>query len=71
MSEPIVPEGTRIQFIAHGEPDPDPLTPGEEGTVTGGNADQIWVDWDSGRRLILLAGIDRFRVLNEGDRTLS
>jgi Domain of unknown function (DUF4314) len=71
VSEPVVPAGTRIQFIAHGEPDPAPLTPGEEGTVTGGNADQIWVDWDSGRSLCLLPGIDRFRVLNEGDRALS
>jgi hypothetical protein len=66
-----VPTGARIEFIAHGEPDPDPLTPGEEGTVTGGNGMQIFVNWDSGRSLILLPEVDRFRVLREGERALS
>ena len=73
ISDPCpVPVGARVAFVAHGEPDPDPLTPGEEGTVTGGNGMQIFVDWDSGRSLILLPGVDQFRVLHgEGERRLS
>jgi len=73
ISDPCpVPAGTRVAFIAHGDPDPDPLTPGEEGTVTGGNGMQIFVKWDSGRSLILLPEADRFRVLSgEGERDLS
>lgn len=70
LSDPSPVEiGRRVEFIAHGEPDPDPLSPGEQGTVTGGNGMQLYVNWDSGRSLILLPGIDRFRVLpHEADR---
>lgn len=64
LSDPCpVEAGKRIEFIAHAEPDPDPLTPGERGTVTGGNGEQVFVRWDSGRSLILLVQADRFRVL--------
>jgi hypothetical protein len=34
--------------------DPNPMPVGSTGTVTGGNGEQIWVDWDNGRGLILL-----------------
>lgn len=55
--------GTRIEFVSHGSHDPDPLEPGTQGTVTGGNGAQMYVDWDNGRSLILLVGEDRWRRL--------
>jgi len=43
--------------------DPDPIPDGTQGTVTGGNGEQVWVDWDNGRSLILLVGHDRWKVI--------
>lgn len=54
--------GTRIALVAMPS-DPDPLPPGTQGTVTGGNGAQVYVDWDGGRSLILLPGVDRWRVI--------
>ena len=49
--------GRRIQFVAFGEPDPFPLTPGLEGTIVhvddGGT---VHVEWDNGRTLGLAWG---------------
>ena len=59
-----VPKGARVRLLSMPD-DPDPLPPGSEGTVTGGNGSQIWVKWDSGRSLILLPGVDRYTVLSE------
>jgi hypothetical protein len=53
---------TGIELMAMSD-DPDPLMPGEQGTVTGGNGAQVWVKWDSDRSLVLLPGVDHFRVL--------
>lgn len=57
-----VERGTRVEFLGHGGHEPDPLVLGELGTVTGGNGSQINVKWDSGRSLMLLVGVDRWRV---------
>lgn len=57
-----VAKGARIRLGFMGD-DPDPLPPGSLGTVTGGNGAQIYVDWDSGRSLILVVGVDRWSVV--------
>jgi hypothetical protein len=59
---PPLPEGTRIELVAMPN-DPDAIPVGTKGTVTGGNAAQMYVDWDDHRSLILLPGIDRWRVV--------
>lgn len=60
--KPPVPVGTRIRLTHMGD-DPDPIEVGAIGTVTGGNAAQLWVKWDNGRSLILLPDHDRFEVV--------
>ena len=65
-----IPEkGTRIRLLSMGD-DPDPIPVGAEGTVTYVNrwgslpdSTQIAVDWDNGRSLMLLAGVDRWQVI--------
>jgi hypothetical protein len=65
LSQPCpVAEGTRIELVSMGD-DPDPVEPGTRGTVTGGNGDQVFVEWDNGRTLILLVEHDRWRVLTD------
>jgi hypothetical protein len=44
--------------------DPCPVESGTEGTVTGGNGSQIYVDWDNGRSLILLT-TDYYEVISQ------
>lgn len=58
---PVSP-GTRVEVTGVMENDPDPMPVGSVGTVTGGNGEQIFVTWDNGRGLILLAD-DPYRVL--------
>lgn len=49
--------GKRVRFVRHGEPDPDPLTPGEEGTVLFVDSiGTLSVRWDSGRSLGICIG---------------
>jgi hypothetical protein len=62
---PPVPVGTRIALISM-PADPDPVAPGTTGTVVGGSAAQMWVDWDDGRSLMLIPGTDRYRVIEGG-----
>lgn len=57
-----LPIGTRLELIAM-PGDPDPVPTGSRGTVVGGNGEQVWVDWDNGRSLMLIPGTDRWRVL--------
>lgn len=58
-----VPVGTRIELIEM-EDDPNPVSPGTRGTVTGvDDAASIMVDWDDGSSLSLVYGVDRYRVL--------
>jgi len=57
--------GDRIILI-HMPNDPDPIPAGETGTVTDvvkGVFDQVQVDWDSGRTLCLIPGVDDWEVL--------
>lgn len=60
-----VAEGTRIELLHMGD-DPCPIPAGARGTVTGGNGEQMYVDWDNGRSLILLVATDRWRVIEDG-----
>ncbi len=54
-------KGKRIKFLAHGEPDPQPLTPGSEGLVEEvDDAGTIQVKWDNGRGLGLVYGVDQY-----------
>jgi len=57
-------EGKRIRFLAHNEPDPAPLTPGQLGTVDFiDDAGTLHVKWDDGRTLGLVPNADRFEIL--------
>ena len=63
LSDPCpLPVGSRIMLTSM-QDDPDAIPPGATGTVTGGNGAQMYVDWDNGRSLILLVGIDRWQVI--------
>lgn len=63
---PVEP-GTRVRLVTMSD-DPDPIEPGTMGTVVRGNGAQISVNWDNGRSLQLLVGIDRFEVVREKGR---
>lgn len=65
-------EHDRIELLAMPN-DPAPIPVGSRGTVAfinelmdGTDSCQLWVEWDSGRSLMLLYPIDRFRILSEG-----
>ncbi len=62
QAPPPASPGTRIRLVAM-DNDPDPIPPGSEGTVSGGNGAQMWVRWDSGRTLMLLVGRDDWEVI--------
>lgn len=65
--------GDRVRFLRHGEPDPAPLDPGQEGTVNWvstpskifGGKRQVGVDWDNGRTLMLIEGVDDFALIGK------
>lgn len=59
-----VPVGTRVELVSMKD-DPDPVSRGTQGVVTGGNAEQIWVDWDNGRRLALVVGVDTWHTVTD------
>src|SRR5262245_3986578 len=54
--------GTRIE-LEWMPADPDPIPKGTQGTVRGGSAAQIDVEWDNGRSLFLIPGTDRWKVV--------
>ena len=57
--------GDRIRLV-HMPDDPDPIPAGSEGVVTNvtnGPLAQITVDWDNGRSLSLIPGVDRFEII--------
>lgn len=64
----IIPlKGDLIELIEMPD-DPDPIPAGTRGTVTfvgprDGLGQQIGVDWENGRSLMLVNGVDRFLVL--------
>ena len=60
-----VQKGDRIRLL-HMADDPDPIPAGSTGTVTrvtAGPLGQVDVEWDSGRSLSLVPGVDRFEVI--------
>ena len=62
---PPGPVGTRIELVSMPN-DPDPVPTGSRGTVLeGSSGGQMFVEWDNGRTLILLPGVDRYRVVND------
>lgn len=61
--------GVRIRLLQMSD-DPDPIPAGSTGTVTGvtdGPLAQISVDWDNGRSLNLVPGVDQFDVIDRAD----
>ena len=61
--------GDRIRLLAMPD-DPDPIPSGSTGTVisvTTGTFAQIEVDWDNGRTLALIPGVDRFEVIDRSN----
>lgn len=57
------PYGTRVELISMGE-DPAPIQPGTRGRVH--NVDDIGtihIDWDNGRQIGIVYGVDRIRRL--------
>jgi len=60
-----VRRGDRVRML-HMPDDPDPISAGSTGTVTrvtAGPLGQVDVEWDSGRSLSLVPGVDRFEVI--------
>ncbi len=60
-----VQKGDRIRLL-HMPDDPDPIMVGSTGTVTNvttGPLAQVSVDWDNGRSLSLVPGMDQFEVI--------
>ena len=65
---PVRP-GTRIRLIVMPD-DPDPIPPGLEGVVvevTEGPLAQIIVNWENGRSLALVPGVDMYEVLESAE----
>ena len=61
--------GDRIRLLAMPN-DPDPIPPGSTGTVvsaTAGTFAQIEVDWDNGRTLALIPGVDQYDIIELSD----
>lgn len=65
MTEFLFPEiGDRLRLLEMPN-DPCPIEPGSLGTVTyvSPGPQQIGVKWDSGRTLMLVAGVDKFEIV--------
>jgi hypothetical protein len=60
-SEELV--GKRVKLIEMFE-DPFPIEPGAEGVVSSVGADVIMVQWDNGRKLGMIDGVDKFEVIS-------
>lgn len=61
--------GDRIRLVNMPN-DPDPIEPGSRGTVlnvTDGPLAQITVQWDNGRTLALIPGVDHFELVGHND----
>lgn len=55
-------EGKRIKMIFM--EDPDPINPGEEGTIIKlDGAGQIQVKWDNGRNLSVIPDEDKYEIM--------
>lgn len=60
-------KGARVRLLSMPD-DPDPIEPGSEGTINyvgkfPGEGQQIGVDWDNGRTLMLIVGVDDFELV--------
>ena len=67
MAKHAAAVGLRVRMVGVMPGDPDPVTVGDTGTITeifsaGMELEQYAVDWDSGRRLMLLPG-DPFEII--------
>jgi hypothetical protein len=62
----MVKVGDRVELIQTDDTMTD-LKPGEKGTVFRIDDEQelIWVNWDNGEQLALLAGLDKFKVVKK------
>tara|TARA_R110000772_G_scaffold20466_5_gene56915 strand:- start:75890 stop:76144 length:255 start_codon:yes stop_codon:yes gene_type:complete len=62
----LVKKGDRVICIDM-EGDPDPVPSGTEGTVKHvDDAGQIHMNWDNGRTLALIPGVDKYKIITEG-----
>ena len=64
-----VKAGDRIRLLNMPN-DPDPIPVGSEGMVvdvTDGPLAQITVDWDNGRTLALIPGVDVFEIIGRDE----
>ena len=60
-------KGARVRLLSMPD-DPDPIPAGTEGEVNyvgkfPGEGQQIGVDWDNGRTLMLIVGVDDFELV--------
>ena len=53
--------GKRVKLIQMVE-DPDPIPSGSLGTIKHVGGDVINVDWDNGRKLGLIEGVDQYEI---------
>lgn len=62
----IVKVGDRIELIEINDT-MTKLEKGSKGTVSKIEKEQelIWIDWDNGEKLALLADIDKFKIINK------
>ena len=61
--------GDRIRLLSMPD-DPDPIPAGSTGTVistTTGTFAQLDVDWDNGRTLALIPGVDQYEIIALAD----
>ena len=67
--DPDCKVGHRIRLLGLPD-DPDPLPTGTTGTVVSiaeGPMAQVCVDWDNGRSLMLIPGVDQFEVIADDE----
>jgi hypothetical protein len=62
----VVKVGDRIELIEINDT-MTKLEKGSKGTVSKIEKEQelIWIDWDNGEKLALLADIDKFKIINK------
>jgi len=62
----VVKVGDRVELVFINDTMTE-LEKGSRGTVSKIEKDQelIWIDWDSGEKLALLGGIDKFKVVRK------
>jgi hypothetical protein len=65
---PTLGPGDRIRLSTMSD-DPDPIPPGSTGTVTAVRQHRTWaqvdVDWDNGRKLMLVVPPDQLEILSD------